>query len=93
MASTGSSDVENEDANNDESISPQKIGRAAEYPEFAIIWSYLENFCELLRFPELTLDGLEDAFNSHSPRNGKLFFLITKLYIDGYRHMSYSLYF
>ncbi|XP_028517424.1 remodeling and spacing factor 1-like [Exaiptasia diaphana] len=69
MASTGSSDVENEEENTDQTLSPKKVGRAAEYPEFAIIWSYLENFCELLRFPELSLDGLEDAFNSHSPRN------------------------
>ncbi|KAK3733912.1 hypothetical protein QZH41_000982 [Actinostola sp. cb2023] len=69
MASTGSSDGETEEDNTDQTFSPKKVGRAAEYPEFAIIWSYLENFCELLRFPELSLDGLEDAFNSHSPRN------------------------
>jgi len=70
MASTGSSDVENDEDNNDQSLTPKKVGRAAEYPEFAIIWSYLENFCELLRFPELSLDGLEDGFNSRSSRNG-----------------------
>lgn len=75
MASSGSSDVENDEDNNEQTLTLKKVGRAAEYPEFAIIWSYLENFCELLRFPDLSLDGLEDGFNSHSPRNGRSFSL------------------
>ncbi|XP_032234874.2 remodeling and spacing factor 1 [Nematostella vectensis] len=69
MASTRSSDCEQEEDNGDPTYSPKKIGRAAEYPGFAIIWSFLENFCEVLRFPDLSLDNLEDAFNSHSRRN------------------------
>ena len=69
MASNASSDVEGEE----ETLSSptKKTGRAAEYPDFAIIWSYLENFQDLLHFPEITLDVLEDAFNSTSRRNGK----------------------
>lgn len=71
MASNASSDVEGEEETL--SSATKKTGRAAECPDFAIIWSYLENFQELLHFPEISLDTLEDAFNSTSRTNGEQF--------------------
>ena len=68
MASNASSDVEPEDEKTDNL--PNKTGRAAEYPEFAIIWSFLENFRDLLHFPVISLETLEDAFDSHLRVNG-----------------------
>ena len=71
MASTpASSEVDPEEDAGGMKIDVHKTGRAAEYPDFAIIWSFLENFRHLLHFPDLSLDDLEDAFNSHSPENG-----------------------
>lgn len=71
MASTpASSEVDPEEDAGGMTIDVHKTGRAAEYPDFAIIWSFLENFRHLLHFPDLSLDDLEDGFNSHSPENG-----------------------
>ena len=72
MASTpASSEVDPEEDAGTMRVDTQKTGRAAEYPDFAIIWSFLENFRHLLHFPDLSLDDLEDGFNSHSSENGK----------------------
>ena len=72
MASTpASSEVDPEEDAGKMTFGAQKTGRAAEYPDFAIIWSFLENFKHLLHFPDLSLDDLEDGFNSHSAENGK----------------------
>ena len=72
MASTpASSEVDPEEDAGNMRLDAQKTGRAAEYPDFAIIWSFLENFRHLLHFPDLSLDDLEDGFNSHSSENGK----------------------
>ena len=54
MASNASSDVEPKDEKTDKL--PNKTGQAAEYPEFAIIWSFLENFRDLLHFPVISLE-------------------------------------
>lgn len=71
MASTpASSEMDPEEDAGGMKIDVHKTGRAAEYPDFAIIWSFLENFKHLLHFPDLSLDDLEDGFNSHSPENG-----------------------
>ena len=71
MASTpASSEVDPEEDAGGMRIDAHNTGRAAENPDFAIIWSFLENFRHLLHFPDLTLDDLEDGFNSHSPENG-----------------------
>lgn len=71
MASTpASSEVDPEEDAGVMRIDAHKTGRAAENPDFAIIWSFLENFRHLLHFPDLSLDDLEDGFNSHSPENG-----------------------
>ena len=72
MASTpASSEVDPEEDTGTVKFGTQKTGRAAEYPDFAIIWSFLENFRHLLHFPDLSLDDLEDGFNSHNSENGK----------------------
>ena len=72
MASTpASSEVDPEEDAGTMRLNTQTTGRAAEYPDFAIIWSFLENFRHLLHFPDLSLDDLEDGFNSHSSENGK----------------------
>ena len=72
MASTpASSEVDPEDDAGTTRFGVERTGRAAEYPEFAIIWSFLQNFRHLLHFPDLSLDDLEDGFNSHSSKNGK----------------------
>ena len=73
MASTpASSEADPEEDTATMRFNGHKTGRAAEYPNFAIIWSFLENFRHLLHFPDLSLDDLEDGFNSHSSENGKL---------------------
>lgn len=72
MASTpASSEVDPEEDAGTTRFGVERTGRAAEYPEFAIIWSFLQNFRHLLHFPDLSLDDLEDGFNSHSSKNGK----------------------
>ncbi|XP_015774280.1 PREDICTED: remodeling and spacing factor 1-like [Acropora digitifera] len=73
MASTpASSEVDPEEDAGTTRFGVERTGRAAEYPEFAIIWSFLQNFRHLLHFPDLSLDDLEDGFNSHSSKNGNV---------------------
>ena len=71
MASNGSREADPEEDSGERRFSAEKTGRAADFPDFAIIWSFLENFKHLLHFPDLSLDSLEDGFNSHSRENGK----------------------
>lgn len=71
MASTpASSEVDPEEDAGEIRLDVHNTGQAAEYPDFAIIWSFLVNFKHLLHFPDLALDNLEDGFNNHSPENG-----------------------
>lgn len=71
MASTpAGSEVDPEEDAGEMRLDVHNTGQAAEYPDFAIIWSFLVNFKHLLHFPDLSLDNLEDGFNNHSPENG-----------------------
>ncbi|KAJ7369526.1 respiration factor rsf1 [Desmophyllum pertusum] len=90
MASTpASSEVDPEEDAGGMSFNAHKTGRAAENPDFAIIWSFLENFRHLLHFPNLALDDLEDGFNSHSPENGNVE-IIEELYKKLLRRLGVS---
>ena len=71
MASNAGSDVDTEEEKTMNGGPSALSGRAAEYADFAIIWSFLENFGRLLHFPKISLETLEHAFDSQSRTNGK----------------------
>nr|XP_058954298.1 remodeling and spacing factor 1-like [Pocillopora verrucosa] len=90
MASTpASSEVDPEEDAGEIRLDVHNTGQAAEYPDFAIIWSFLVNFKHLLHFPDLTLDNLEDGFNNHSPENGNVEMLV-ELYVKLLRRLGIS---